>query len=377
MSTSVFSPSFWVYPDALLPRDAPHACIIPIKCLKDIRIGRLIGVLKVIKEKRRIRKAQKDLGKAMREQTERNGTITIGGKGFHGPKRVSWSEQLGIWWTTYPLHNRYENAFGVEEPRWGTKYGHSIPCVVNVPFEGINRRIGGAFAVDGDDKVYLMHRGRIGGGRSGIGKSLFVENFRGKWKTVQDGDVLSNLALIGTLNNSDLPYQVAHFVKEVQRIKGETGETKPDIQLPHIFKEEFSGKRKYSIGEVEAECNHGRVVSNLEGRLRSMGLLAGNKHPMDLYILDPSDRIAVLFEIKTDSTSTSCYEAIGQLLFYATKLTREPLLVAVFPDSLDRQYIDAFNEIGLQSLTYRWVANEPFFDEHQIAELLSCAHISD
>lgn len=327
-------------------------------------------MLKVIEERKKIKKAQKDFETAMGEWSERKGTITIGGKGFHGPREVSWSERLGIWWTTYPLNNRYENAFGVEEPKWRTRYGHSIPCVVDVPFEGINRRIGGAFVVDRDDKVYLMHRGRIGGGRSGIGKNLFVGNFRGEWKNVHDGDVLSNLALIGELNSPRFAYQIAHFVYEVQRMKGEASETKPDSQLPPTFTEEFSGKREYSIGKVEAECDHGIVVSNLERQLRSMGLVAGNRRPMDLYVLDPNGRIRVLFEIKTDSASTSCYEAVGQLFFYTAKLAAKPLLVAVFPDSLDRQCIDVFKEIGLQSLTYRWVKDEPSFDERQIAKLL-------
>jgi hypothetical protein len=46
----------------------------------------------------------------------------------------------------------------VEEPRWGTRYGHSIPSIIDIPFEGINRRIGGAFATDENNRVYLMHR---------------------------------------------------------------------------------------------------------------------------------------------------------------------------------------------------------------------------
>ena len=259
----------------------------------------------------------------------------------------------------------------MEEPKWDTRYGHSIPCVVSVPFEDINRRVGGAFAVDGDDKVYLMHRGRIGGGRSGIGKNLFLENFRGKWKRVQDGDVLSNLALIGAPSSPQFPYQITHFVYEVQRIKEGVSETKPDIQLLHTFKKEFSGKRKYKVGKVEAECNHGRVVNNLERQLRSIGFATGNKYPIDLYVLDQNDRITVLFEIKTDSTSTSCYEAVGQLLFYAAKLPRKPLLVAVFPDSLDNHCIDTFRKIGLETLAYRWVGNEPSFDKHQMAELVA------
>ena len=158
---------------------------------------------------------------------------------------------------------------------------------------------------------------------------------------------------------------------EVQRIKEEVDKPKPGIQLAHTFKEEFSGKKEYIVRKVEAECDHGLVVSNLEKKLRSMGLAAGNSYPMDLYILNPRRQITVLFEVKTDSTSTSCYEAIGQLFFYSARLIKKPQLVAVFPNSLDRHYIDILEEIGLQTLTYRWVNNMPCFNEHEIGELLT------
>jgi hypothetical protein len=73
--------------------------------------------------------------------------------------------------------------------------------------------------------------------------------------------------------------------------------------------------------------------------------------------------------MKTDSTSTSCYEAVGQLLFYSAKLAKRPRLVAVFPEPLDEKCITVFKKIGLQCLTYTWVRNEPHFDKHQIAEI--------
>jgi hypothetical protein len=327
-------------------------------------------VLTVIEEKSKISKAQRQLEKTIRKCSPKKGTITIGGQWGHGPQTVSWFEELGIWWAMYPLNNRYENAFGVEEPRWRTKYGHSIPCIIDIPFQGINRRIGGAFSTDENNRVYLMHRGRIGGGKRGIGKKLFVENYRGEWKAVRDGNSVSTLALIAELGTERFPHQVAHFVHEVQRIKGEVGKPKPDLQLSKTFKEEFSGKRKYSLGEVEAECDHGLVVGELAQQLQQMGFAVGNRYPMDLYIVSPKGSITALFEVKTDSTPTSCYESVGQLFFYSVELPKKPQLVAVFPDSLGMESMDIFDQIGVKSLTYRWTENKPFFDKGKIAGLI-------
>lgn len=281
-----------------------------------------------------------------------------------------WSEKLGIWWTTYSLHNRYENAFGVEEPKWNTGYGHSIPSVIDVPFHGINRRIGGVFAVDESNKLYLLHRGRIGGGRKGIGKTLFLANYRGKWVSVQDGDSVSRLALVAALDSERFPYQVANFVHELQRIKQEeTLETKPSVTLTDTFEEEFSGTKEYVVGKIEAECDHGLVVSSLEKKLRRAGLPVGNRYPMHLYVLDPNGEMVALFEIKTDSSSASCYGAIGQLLFYSARLDKKPQIVAVFPHLFDKEYESILNKIGIQCLTYKGKNNQPEFDNSQIANL--------
>jgi len=116
-------------------------------------------MLKVIEENIRIKEAQVELKENLGKHSKRTSKITIGGTGWHSKRRVLWSEKLGIWWTTYSLNNRYENAFGAEEPRWNTRYGHSILSVVDVPFHGINRRIGGVPAVDENNKLYLLHRG--------------------------------------------------------------------------------------------------------------------------------------------------------------------------------------------------------------------------
>lgn len=326
-------------------------------------------MLRVIESKNQVRKAQREFKGGMKAWADKKGTITIGGPGFHDPRKVSWSERLGIWWTTYPVDNRFENAFGVQEPKWEMRYGYSIACVIDVPLKGINRRVGGVYAVDDETNLYLLHRGRIGGGRMGIGKALFKENYRGERVRVKDGDMTLEMALVGELGTERFPYQVACFVKEVQRIKEQAYTAKPEIEFPPSLSKEFLGKRRYSVGEVEAECDHGLVVRSLEKELGSDEIVTGSRHPFDLYVLDPDGQVSILFEVKTDTTPASCYEAIGQLLVYSAPFAKIPRLVAVFPDSLDRHYAEIFEKIGLRNLTYKWVKNEPIFEKRRVAEL--------
>ena len=65
---------------------------------------------------------------------------------------------------------------GVTEPKVGKN--NSLCAEINFPFEGINRNIAGAFAREGDNgSTYILHRGIIGGGKPGIGKTYFLGKF--------------------------------------------------------------------------------------------------------------------------------------------------------------------------------------------------------
>lgn len=318
-------------------------------------------MLKIVESKIEIARAENRLKKSLDIYSNKEDIILLGGIGWHNRCKVDWSNELGIWWTNYELENRFENAFGVGEPKWDSGYGHSIDCVIDIPFEGINRRIGGAFAIDRGE-LFLLHRGRIGGGRKNIGPALFFHNYRGgKLVTVEDGELSSTMALVGAISSQRFPLQVADFVFEIQRIKkeGTTGAEQEGLPSPkHEFKEEFSGKKEYSIGDVIAECDHGLIVNSLAEILRSQGFKTANERPIDLYIVSPKGRILALFEVKTDSATTDCYTATGQLLFYSSGMREKPKLFAVFPESLDRELKNAFGKIGIQVIDYEWEGNK-------------------
>lgn len=81
---------------------------------------------------------------------------------------IHWCAALKMWALFQELDNRYWNCFGIARP--DPEKALQITVEVNPPLEGMDRKVGGAFARDphaGD--IYFVHRGRIGGGQKGIG----------------------------------------------------------------------------------------------------------------------------------------------------------------------------------------------------------------
>jgi len=321
-------------------------------------------VLRIIEKKNRIKQVQKQLSNKLTGAADKYDKISIGGKGWNQKARLAyWNKNLDFWWTARDEKDRYWNSFGIGEPRWNTKYSHSITVEINLP-KGMNNRLSGVAAVDDRDKIYLMHRGNIGGGRKGIGKSLFIDNFTGEWEEVWEKKKMSTVALVASLDSQRFLKQLSTFVHEVARIKDERIEKlKPKVIKPDIFREEFHGKKEFRVpNDVEVKCDHDLIIGSLEKKLKSHGLRVGNRLRMDLYVLNKDDKIVTLYEAKTDDSLNSCCQAIGQLLYYSRRLRWKSRLVAVLPDTLNKETRRVFQDLGIDLLTYNWVKNEPHFE---------------
>lgn len=120
-------------------------------------------------------------------------------------------EQL---WNTYGLGNPFDGG------------SRNMVCHLTVPSEGINRSVGAVYARGPEGDVYIMHRGKIGGGREGIGKTAFWDavverdDIESGW--VQDGKRVTQMAIVTKLGveNSTLR-NIANFVRAVREIKGD------------------------------------------------------------------------------------------------------------------------------------------------------------
>lgn len=326
-------------------------------------------MLKILDDKAEIQKAQTLLMSKLNNKSDKQGIINVGYQGESQQLSAHWSKGLDIWWIAEDSGNRFWNAFGTGEPKWNTGYSHSITCEINPPYEGIDRHIAGVFAKDPDGGLHLLHRGKLGGGKPGIGKALFERKFTGTWEEVEDGTEFTNLALVASFDNPRFAEQIADFVHEVERIKVAPATAKAPASLEAVFKEEFFGVKKVSSTSRQTVSNsdHGLIVNTLAKSLKDKGIAVGNTHYVDLFILDSAGNPTVLFEVKTDSTSTQVYEALGQLYFHSAKIKAKCRLIAVFPSNVSQEIRDAFSNLGIQLLTYNFTNNLPVFDSKTLS----------
>ena len=167
---------------------------------------------------------QTDIAAAMRKYIAQMRTkctqpipANLGYKGGFEQITFYWSPQLGLWFGSDSTiaTGRYWNPLGIAEtqPQQGEML--SITCEINPPISGLNRRTQGAFDLAGPSQLWLLHRGRIGGGKPGVGRSLFFDNYNGSTRNV-GGDTF---AVVGNVNSGTLPDDVNDFVNTVAEIK--------------------------------------------------------------------------------------------------------------------------------------------------------------
>jgi len=316
-----------------------------------------------------IRKAYETFAKSMRKGGISH-TTNLGWQGDNTKAVVFWHETLGIWSCFDPEmeDNRYWCAFGIQDASKLTSL--DITCEINTPKEGINRQIAGLFVRDNDGNVYLTHNGNLRGGRKGISGTTFRKYFQSDqfvnlaW---QDGVESKNI-LIGRLEDPELPYQVNHFVKRAYRFKEQvvTSKLPKTIDLANSkFTPEFSGQRQsyYQADKIKSQCNHGRVIDALHNLLERKGLKTANDNYRDLFALDDTGIMTVLFEAKTDTSPSNIYSAIGQLMYHAEVQDPPPKRVLVIPQETTQETSNILNRLGIEVITYRWEKGNAAFSE--------------
>ena len=168
--------------------------------------------------------AQSELVQILKQRCDRQIQVKLGYQGGDVGCIINWSRNLGLWFHSRKLEgtfnservaiSRYWNAFGLSKATPKRNSTLSIVCEINPPLAGLDRRVQGTFAQD-NGRIWLLHRGKIGGGRPGIGKTLFFDNYLGEIREIA-GD---RCAIIGDIRTSDFVNCVGFFVKEVERIK--------------------------------------------------------------------------------------------------------------------------------------------------------------
>jgi hypothetical protein len=292
---------------------------------------------------------------------------TVGWPGNHGEFTLYWHEDAAFWvvFSGEEL-SRFWCAYGTMHPN-----SHSsvdITCEINPPKEGIDRRCGGIFLKDSGSGLYLAHSGKVGGGRKGIGKTNFLEEYGGSLEEVEWPDgVTAEVVLLGKIGSRSFVEDLATYIRAVEAFKANaTGqmpvpitEKNPDL----FFTPEFEGlRKKYKLtAAIESQCRHGTVVNTLQAELKALGFDAYKTFKIDLFFADGMGNITHLFEVKTDQTTTSLYQAVGQVMLHGALQNSNPQRIVVLPGEVSTDTASRMKGLGIEIVRYDWKESQPIF----------------
>lgn len=316
-----------------------------------------------------IGKCQKMLDRVLQRAGEFRRS-NIGHRGVNQDMNMYWLPEEKFWWAYQKAEDktpRHWNAFGLDEP-FPTSKNLNIACEINFPLSKGNWHVAGAFAKDESGEVYIVHSGKIGGGRKEIGKKLFMSHFAGsqQWIDVRRNRKIKKVVVVSPLDDVTLVQNLAHFVVEVRRIKGLASKEKrvkggrPTSSGSGKYSREFGDERKpYSTSrEIRAKVEHGKIVHSLHNLAASKGITVWNNQQTDLFL--QKNKTAIV-EVKTRNDTQSRYTAIGQLLYHYHN--NDMTLVAVFP-SLENDFKKVLKRLGIVAVAWSKHGNEYKFDRH-------------
>lgn len=320
-------------------------------------------MLRAITDFKRVAEIHRNYVEKMRRHLGQSARLKIG---FKGEVRDMTAYHNGeLWFTSQPSQNgnRYWDAYGLEPT---TTRSNNITVEINVPVEDINRAISAFYAEDSDTKeIFLLHRGKVGGGRPGIGKNAFTAWYCGGIASVDEIHGRTTEAfLITSLGDPHMADNVADFVKAVSVFKSTvtSAQQRPEQgngnnNTAHDFHDEFSGKKNIpSRASTTADCNHGRVVTalkrHLEAQHKGPSHRLINTKKIDLALMKSSQLLHV-WEVKTDISLQNLYTGIGQLIVHTMgHYMCDKTLVLPDAPPLPNPFLIGLKDLGISVLLY-------------------------
>jgi hypothetical protein len=205
----------------------------------------------------------------------------------------------------------------------------------------------------------LGHSGRVGGGRKGIGKTNFLEEYSGTLEEIEWPDGVSDeVVVVGKVGGKSFVNNLAAYIRAVEAFKADaTRQTPAPIKAKNpdlAFTPEFEGpKKKYRLtSAIESQCDHGTVVNKLHEELNALGFDAYKTAKIDLFLADAKAKITHLIEVKTDQTTTSLYQAVGQVMLHGALQKGDPRRILVLPGEVSADTATRLKRLGLQVIRY-------------------------
>ncbi len=276
------------------------------------------------------RKLQQKFRWIFQKRLKPQGKRTIGYPGGHTEESMFADGTGGIWYSfshlTETAVKKYWNPFDIFDPNRSVQ---TIVVELNIPIDTNGQQVAGFFARNIESGLsYLMHTGRVGGGRPGIGKSAFLAWSKLKPMSVLQGDGQERFGIvIGAMEENEIVERVSSFVSKVSKFKElvaagdlDTPDFRRQVEEFERYSPEFSGRKKGDKGRVSDYISyHGDIVDALYKKRhinKREDETIINSSLIDLCVKRRGQIIEV-YEVKTNAERQTLYTACGQLIIHS------------------------------------------------------------
>ena len=291
-------------------------------------------MLHVVAEPARIDRAIKRLHGALQGVPARGVRLTW--RGGELRTTIHWAADDGFWWAVAPRHTRDALVLGHAPQPPGKR--ESITCEINLPRQGIDRKVAGIVAADEDGALCLAHSGRLS--KSGFREFLTD----GVWRPLRwpDGEETEAL-IVAPLDSPRLTRLLGRFVESVRRFKAGA---LPELQTALCV------DPSTRVTAAEA-CDRSLVDVALHEELRKRGVFGGDT---DLFSR-PGERPRPLFALVANGQPEELALAVGSLSLAAARSGADVKPILVAPADLE-----ALGHLPFACVRYRWRGARAVFD---------------
>lgn len=283
----------------------------------------------------------------------------VGAPGGAGQSRITWLKDLAFWICIERYEQRGDRhwiAYGLENPG-ETNRALNIRVESSLPSAGQDRRIAGLVACDASGSLYLLHSGKIGGGKKGFGKTFFWERYKGERVSVAFDDGVREYALIGRIGARDFLRRLADFVHGVNAIRENDGTyiwRFPQSTRKFVKKNGSKSEVYFLSDTIVQDHKHDRVLNSLKIQVVKLfkNAIIQEDQRRDMLVKIPRYR-TIEIEAKTSLSPQDIYTAVGQLLVNRDS-AGESRLILVAPSEIETatELLDRLDSLSVGVLGY-------------------------
>lgn len=324
----------------------------------------MIGMFTLLESKSAIAEANKALAGAIKSNFLRKATKNIGHPGGTTyDASIYTNEEYWFWSSDYKKDTpnpRKLNWFGL----FSENSGLDITVEINTPYTGTNGQVSGFFARNTENgNIYLLHSGRVGGGKKGVGKSSFLAWSNHSLVPVTNSKgIIRNGIVVMPVTGSGATRSAVRFIDTIVRFKEavragetETPEFKEKLRKFEDYYSEPSGRKKGNRGsKIDYFSRHGDVVDALHCWRKGNGMPKKSRIVKNVQIdlgVESNNALTEVYEVKTSSKRTDVYTAIGQLMVHANT-DCEKYIVLPSSSDLPTDISSALRRLNIQLIKF-------------------------